>query len=145
MKFTNRQLPPLPTAVTPRSSDMNTLPVLYQDPAAHYSEASLFRKLKKYARAAGEELVEKSLVLYYTLQKSDTPLWAKTVIYSVLGYFILPLDLIPDALPPLGFTDDLGAILAALATISLHVTPDVKEKARARMSEWFVMEDDEAE
>lgn len=119
---------------------MNTLPVLYQDPAAQYSEASLFRKLKKYARAAGEELVEKSLVLYYTLQKSDTPLWAKTVIYSVLGYFILPLDLIPDALMPMGFSDDLGAILAALATISLHVTPDVREKARARMSEWFVTE-----
>ena len=121
---------------------MNTLPVVYRPHAAHYSEERLTRKLKKFARAAGRELVEKVLILYFTLQKSDTPLWAKTIIYSALGYFILPLDLIPDALMPLGFTDDLGAIAAALATVSLHITPDVKERARDRLSDWYEPEEE---
>jgi len=116
---------------------MNTLPVVYRDHASYYSEERLVKKLKKFAYKAGRELTEKVLILYFTLQKSDTPRWAKTIIYSALGYFILPLDLIPDALMPLGFTDDLGAIAAALATVTIHITPDVKDRARGKLSDWF--------
>ncbi len=116
---------------------MFTLPAFYRGHAAHYSEERFIQKLKRFARAAGRELAEKALLLYFTLQKADTPAWAKTIIYSALGYFIFPADLIPDALIPLGFSDDLGAIAAALATVSLYVTPDVRERARGKLSDWF--------
>ncbi|MGJ3196969.1 DUF1232 domain-containing protein [Peribacillus castrilensis] len=43
--------------------------------------------------------------MFYTLQKPTTPAWAKTVIVGALGYFILPIDLIPDLIPG-GYTEE---------------------------------------
>jgi uncharacterized membrane protein YkvA (DUF1232 family) len=54
-----------------------------------------------------------------------------------LGYFICPLDAIPDAAPFVGYSDDLGVLALALATVATYTTVDVKEKARAKMKDWF--------
>ena len=60
-----------------------------QDPnqryARTYSESGLRRKLARYARAAGEEVVEKVLWLFYAAQSPATPRWAKTAIYGASG------------------------------------------------------------
>ena len=83
------------------------------------------------------KVVEHALSLYYTAQDPNTPAWAKTVIYGVLGYFILPVDLIPDLIPVVGFSDDLAALVAALATVGIHVTPEIKNRAKKKAAEWF--------
>ena len=106
-----------------------------------YSETGFWEKLKKNAIAAGSELVEKALWLYYAAQRPETPVWAKTVIFSALAYFILPIDAIPDAIPFGGFVDDLGAIAAAIGTVSLYITEEVKEQARQKMKDWFRKKD----
>ena len=82
-------------------------------------------------------MIEKALWLYYAAQQPDTPKWAKTVIYGALAYFVLPVDAVPDAIPLAGFTDDLGALAAALATVAAYVTDEVKRLAADRMREWF--------
>ena len=41
------------------------------------------------------------------------------MIYGALAYFVLPVDAVPDAIPVAGFTDDLGALAAALGTVSM--------------------------
>lgn len=102
-----------------------------------YSDSSFWDKLKNFAKAAGKEVIEKALFLYYAAQESDTPVWAKTVIYSALAYFISPIDAIPDITPVVGYSDDLGALVGALATVSMYVTEDVKNKARQKLSNWF--------
>ncbi|PEO50494.1 hypothetical protein CN563_02685 [Bacillus sp. AFS026049] len=51
--------------------------------------------MKKFGKKAGVKVVYVALLLFYTLQKPTTPVWAKTVIVGALGYFILPIDLIP--------------------------------------------------
>lgn len=56
-----------------------------------YSDSSFWDKLKNFAKAAGKEVIEKALFLYYAAQENDTPVWAKTVIYSALAYFISPI------------------------------------------------------
>ena len=63
-------------------------------------------------------------MLYYCCLDGDTPVWAKTVIVSALGYFITPLDAIPDLMPGVGFADDLGAVALAMATVLAHVKPE---------------------
>jgi uncharacterized membrane protein YkvA (DUF1232 family) len=47
------------------------------------------------------------------------------------------VDAVPDAIPVAGFTDDLGALAAALGAVAMYVTEDVKQMASDRMREWF--------
>ena len=55
-------------------------------------------------------MIQKALWLYYAAQRPQTPIWAKTTIYAALGYFILPVDIIPDLIPGAGYVDDLGPV-----------------------------------
>ena len=91
----------------------------------------------RFAKVAGAEVVERALQLYYAAQDPQTPAWAKAVIYGALGYFIFPVDAIPDAVPAVGFSDDLGVLVAALASVAMYITPAVKEQARVRIRDWF--------
>lgn len=60
----------------------------------------------------------------------------KATIYGALGYFILPLDVIID-FAPLGYTDDLTVLGAAIVMASLYIDKDVKIKARKKLKEIF--------
>lgn len=105
--------------------------------AKDYTESSYWDKTKGFAKAAGVEVIDKSLQLYYTLQDPATPLWAKTVIVGALGYFISPIDAIPDVIPFVGYSDDLGVLAAAMATVATHITDDIKAKAKVKLQDWF--------
>jgi uncharacterized membrane protein YkvA (DUF1232 family) len=102
-----------------------------------YADKKLFDKLKKFAAKAGKKLVYVVLLLYYTLQKDNVPKKAKAVIIGALGYFISPLDVIPDFIPFLGYTDDFGAVMMALAVVSIYIDEDIKDKAKSRLESWF--------
>src|SRR5690554_6625308 len=108
-----------------------------QDYATSYSDTRFWQKLTRYASVAGREVVEKALWLFYAAQSPSTPRWAKTAIYGALGYFIFPLDAIPDFAPLVGYTDDLGVLAAALATVSMYVTEDIKQRSRQTVEKWF--------
>ena len=103
----------------------------------NYSEENFWEKVKKFAGKAGAKVIYAALKLYYALMKKETPAWAKGVIIGALGYFISPIDLIPDAIPVLGFTDDLPVLAAAIVAVSIHITDDVKAEAKAKLSDWF--------
>lgn len=103
----------------------------------HYSDKKLWDKLKKYGKKAGGVVVYAVLLLYYTLQKPSIPVKTKAIILGALGYFILPTDLIPDFLPGIGYMDDLGALGAAIFQVATHVDQDIKDKAKAKINDWF--------
>lgn len=88
-------------------------------------------------KTIGRNALEKALYLYYAAQNANTPKWAKRVIYGALGYFIFPLDAIPDLAPLLGYTDDLSVMAAALVTVAFYVTPEVKAQAQQKLAQWF--------
>ncbi len=102
-----------------------------------YSPPKFWAKAARYAGAAGRGTLEKALWLYYAAQSASTPAWARRVIYGALGYFIFPLDAIPDLAPLVGYTDDLSVMAAALVTVSLYITPEVKAQARDTLARWF--------
>ena len=102
-----------------------------------YSETGFWQKLIGYAMNAGREVVEIALKLFYALQSPQTPVWAKTVIYGALGYFINVFDAIPDLTPVVGYGDDFGVLVAALATVATYITPEVEDKAARKASDWF--------
>lgn len=106
----------------------------YQD---EYSDEGFWEKVKKFAKAAGETVLEPALKMYYCAQDSDTPAWAKTTVYGALGYFISPIDAIPDVTPVIGYTDDLGVLTVAVAAIAAHIKPEHKEKAGETLKSWL--------
>jgi len=91
---------------------------------------SFWRKIQRFAFVAGRSVIGKALALYFCLRDPDTPAWAKAVILGALGYFILPVDAIPDFLPGIGFSDDLGVLVTVLATLAVHVKREHRERAR---------------
>ena len=99
--------------------------------------SGLRAKLARFGGRAGREVVELVLQLYYATQSSETPAWARTVIYGALGYFIAPLDALPDFTPVAGYSDDLTVLAAAVAAVAVHITPEVKRRARARTEQWL--------
>jgi uncharacterized membrane protein YkvA (DUF1232 family) len=104
----------------------------------HYSESGLFAKIGKVCKKIGIKAIYYVLILYYVLIDENTSLKDKAVIIGALGYFILPLDLVPDFIPGLGFTDDIAAITACLHTVKVNITPEIKKKARMKLYEWFM-------
>jgi uncharacterized membrane protein YkvA (DUF1232 family) len=61
----------------------------------------------------------------------------KIIVIGALAYFIAPIDAIPDFIAGVGYTDDLGALTAALLQASIYVNEEVKDKARVKLAEWF--------
>ena len=102
-----------------------------------FSEAKLWTKLKNHAKQAGLKTVYSALLLFYAYKRSDTPAWAKRVIIGVLGYFISPIDIIPDLTPFIGYTDDIGMLGLGLATIAFYINDEVKTNAKAHLAKWF--------
>jgi uncharacterized membrane protein YkvA (DUF1232 family) len=103
----------------------------------NYSERSFWEKLMGVAKTAGSAVVEKSLALHYCASDPDTPVIAKGMIYGALGYFILPVDAIPDVFMGVGYTDDLGVLAAAATAIATHMKPEHSERAKQTMKQWF--------
>lgn len=106
----------------------------------HYSDSSFWNKAKKIAKNAGLKVMCYALTLYYVLQKKDIPTSEKGMIIGVLGYFILPIDLIPDFMVGLGYTDDVGAMFLAIKKISKYVDDEVKIKVYTTLFDWFNVE-----
>jgi len=103
----------------------------------HYSDATFWDKLKRYAKIAGMKVVYPALLLQYLLKSDQVPVKAKLILSAALGYFILPIDFIPDFAPLVGFADDLGVLLMILKQMATYITPEIKDQAREHLRKWF--------
>ncbi len=110
---------------------------MIEDSQKHYNEDGFWDKIKKYAKKAGLKVIYLALVLFYTANAETTPLSKKGIIYGALGYFILPIDLIPDAIPVVGFSDDLAALVGCVAAVASCITPEIKRQAEGKLTAWF--------
>ena len=104
--------------------------------STYYTPAKLFEKLKKVAMRAGIKVVYVVLILYYASLDSSLPVKDRLMVFAALGYFILPIDLIPDGLPG-GFTDDMAALLYVVRHIWSNLSDETLEKAAVKLNEWF--------
>lgn len=68
---------------------------------------------------------------YYAAFDSKTPFRTKAMLMAALAYFIMPIDVIPDFLLGLGFTDDMTVLLTAFGLIRSHITDTHRERAQA--------------
>lgn len=65
---------------------------------------------------------------YFCALDPQTPARTKGILLAALAYFIAPVDLVPDIIVGLGFTDDAAVLFAAWRSVEPHI----KERHRAR-------------
>jgi uncharacterized membrane protein YkvA (DUF1232 family) len=102
-----------------------------------FSKKEFAEKLARIAKRAGAKLVYAALILYYTLQSDKVSKSDKAIIIGALGYMISPLDVIPDAIPIAGLTDDLAVLLYVLKKVWTGIDPEIIDQAKQRLSKWF--------
>ncbi|MBO5314675.1 MAG: DUF1232 domain-containing protein [Prevotella sp.] len=102
-----------------------------------FTNSDFVEKISKVAKRAGAKLVYVALILYYTLQSDKVSAKDKAMIIGALGYLISPVDIMPDAIPIVGLSDDLTVLLFVLKKVWLDVPEDVKEKANNKLNQWF--------
>lgn len=105
--------------------------------ANKFSQSEFAEKISRIAKRAGAKLVYAALILYYTLQSDKVSKSDKAIIIGALGYMISPLDVIPDAIPIAGLTDDLAVLLFVLKKVCTGIDPEIVEQARKKLSKWF--------
>ena len=105
--------------------------------ANKFSQTDFVDKIVRIAKRAGSKLVYAALILYYTLQSDKISQTNKAMIIGALGYMISPLDVVPDAIPIAGLTDDLAVLLFVLKKVWTDIDPDIQTKAKERLSKWF--------
>lgn len=108
-----------------------------------YSEESLMTKISRFAKKAGLNTTYYVLLLYQTLISGKTPLKDKAVVIGALGYFICPIDLIPDMMFGTGFLDDASILLYAINVVASSITQEIKFEARKQLHQLFDFKDEE--
>ena len=99
----------------------------------HYNENSFWNKVLSLAKKAGTKLIYMALLLYYTLKSSHVSNTEKAIICGALGYFILPIDIIPDYIPFIGYTDDLTVMIYAYNRVKSNIDDNIREKAKYKL------------
>ncbi len=103
----------------------------------NFSEEAFMKKVLKFAAKAGAKVIYPSFQLFYTMSAETTPYWARLMAIGALGYFISPLDVIPDVIPVIGYSDDLAVLLSAIMTLTPYITEEIKEKAKKSTRFWL--------
>lgn len=102
----------------------------------YYSDNRFWKKIERVAKKVGATVLLPVFTLYYMLQNDKVPLKHKAYIVGALGYFILPIDFLPDGiLPVIGFTDDIAVMTLVLNLVKDSVTPEIKAQADQRVVE----------
>lgn len=95
-------------------------------------EESVLRNSWRKARALGRQLpfAEDAIAAYFCVMDEETPRRVKLILLGALAYFVMPIDLIPDFLPLIGYTDDAAVMAAAFAAVASSITDEHRRKAR---------------
>ncbi|MGP1429403.1 MAG: DUF1232 domain-containing protein [Fusobacterium sp.] len=120
----------------------NTMEYDYKKYTNDFSDGKFWSKMKEVAKKIGLKATSYALILYYVLQKKEVPLADKILITGCLGYFILPLDLVPDIIPAMGYSDDVVGMLFAIKRCMNYVDDEIKENVSNRLVSWFDIDRD---
>ena len=103
--------------------------------ASKFSESELWEKIRKNIAKIGVKVIYQALLLFYVAQSPNCPAKVKAGIIGALGYLISPLDLVPDIMIGIGYTDDAAMIAAALAIAQVYITDEIRAQARAKIAD----------
>lgn len=120
--------------------DDTTMAYDYNKYTDDFSDGKFWDKIKEVAKKIGLKTTSYALILYYVLQKKEVPFKDKMLITGCLGYFILPIDLIPDFIPIAGYTDDVAGMIFAIKKCMDYVDDEIKQNVSSKLVSWFDVE-----
>ncbi len=85
-------------------------------------------KIKRFA--ARVPFMEDLVAAYYCALDPKTPIRVRGMLLAALAYFIMPLDVVPDFILGLGFTDDAAVIAIVMSLVSRNISDVHREAAR---------------
>lgn len=89
-----------------------------------------FRKALRYIPFSTE-----LVAAYYCALDSRTPFQVRAAFLAALAYFVMPIDIVPDFIIGLGFSDDITLLAATLMRLRAHITDEHRSKARASLDD----------
>jgi len=101
------------------------------DSRGYFSGKDLLAKVDSLSRSQCCELIRHALTLYVLLQSDTTVVATRLAIMSALGYFICPVDAIPDVLPVVGYSDDLAVLSVLLTKLEGLISPTIQAEVDA--------------
>jgi uncharacterized membrane protein YkvA (DUF1232 family) len=99
--------------------------------ARHYSDRGFWSVIRRYQDKI--PFLRDALALFYCLKDPSTANWVRVAILGALGYLILPIDIIPDFIPVIGWVDDAAVIASVLA----FVRSQIKEQHWDQADAWL--------
>jgi len=91
-------------------------------------DAGFWKKLRKVAGRI--PFAEDAAAAYFCAVDPRTPSKVKALLLAALAYFVVPVDVIPDFVAGLGFTDDAAVLALALSLVAGNVTDVHRKRAR---------------
>jgi uncharacterized membrane protein YkvA (DUF1232 family) len=85
----------------------------------------VFRRAVK-ALPFGEDVV----AAYFCVLDPATPTRVRGILLAALAYFVAPIDLVPDFIAVVGFTDDLAVLTMAISSVRPYMSQEHYDKAR---------------
>lgn len=110
----------------------------------YFSESELRQKISKFGKSIGATVLYPVFLLFNLLKSGDINMKEKAMIIGTLGYFILPLDLLPDALVGVGYADDVAALTAAVTALASCITEDIQNESKSQLRKVFGNFDEKA-
>ena len=108
-----------------------TVPTQLPIPTERQRKRTRRKLIPKLLRVAGRIPFADDLAsAYYCAIDPETPMKAKLVLFAALGYFVLPIDAVPDLVTGLGFTDDATVLATALGVVGAHIREPHRIAAR---------------
>ena len=86
---------------------------------------------------AGRSIAKPALEVLEMAIDPLTPTNVRISLIASLAYLIMPLDLLPDFMPVVGFSDDFVALTAVLSIWSKYMTPAIKIRAEEKLNKLF--------
>lgn len=91
-------------------------------------EAGFWPKIRKVA--ARLPFAETLVAAYFCTRDPATPTKVRAMLIAALAYFVTPVDLLPDFIAYLGFTDDAAVIATIVSMVGSHIRPRHHAEAR---------------
>lgn len=103
----------------------------------NYSEEGLWNKITGNVKKVGANLLYEVLQLFYVAQNPNVPMRIRAAVVAPLGYFISPVDLIPDLTPVVGYSDDAAVIAMAIAFAHAYIDDEIRQKSKDKLVSFF--------